>query len=63
MTEAQKHWIDNATYNQLLGRWRSAPSGDLMFQGETGDYYAKKMKEKRAEIGDAAHVKASKEIG
>ena len=63
MTDAQREWIDNATYTQLLGRWRMAPIGDAMFQGGTGDYYAEVMKRKREEVGPGAHVAASKAIG
>lgn len=58
-----KKWIDNATYNELLFRWRTAPAGDPFFQGEIGDYYAEVMKKKREQIGDAEHVRASKSIG
>ena len=62
MTTEQKSWIDNASYMQLLDRWRFAPSGDEMFVGETGEYYAKVMKEKRAVEPDGG-VYASKTIG
>lgn len=58
-----KAWIDQAGYEQLLGKWRSAPVGSPWFQGEVGDYYVKKMAEKREQIGDAAHVSASKSLG
>jgi hypothetical protein len=61
--DAMKQWIDNASYEQLLSKWRNAPSGDPYFQGETGDYYAEVMKRKREEVGNAAHVAASKAIG
>jgi hypothetical protein len=47
----------------MLHRWRFAPVGDPMFQGEIGDYFAKVMKRKRAEVGDPAHTAASKSIG
>lgn len=60
MNEQIKRWIDNATYEQLLAKWRFAPIGDSMFQGETGDYYAKVMAEKRK---TADHVQASKTVG
>jgi hypothetical protein len=63
MNEKMKAWIDNATYQQLLGHWRFAPSGDPFFQGEIGDYYVKKMAERRAEVGHDAHVTASKTLG
>lgn len=58
-----KEWIDSAPYIELLRKWRFAPSGDPLFEGETGTYYAEAMKRRRAEVGDAAHVSASKEIG
>ena len=56
-------WIDNATYEQLLSRWRFAPVGDPFFTGEIGGYYTKVMAEKRARVGVAGHVEASKKIG
>ena len=60
MTPAQKKWIDEASYEQLLEKWRFAPAGDPMFQGDTGDYYSNVMKQKRE---TANHVQASKSIG
>jgi len=63
MTEKQKKWIDSACYENLLYRWRFAPIGDPMFQGDTGDYYAKVMAEKKKEIGATNAVAASKTIG
>lgn len=47
MTDQDKAWIDNASYETLLQRWRFAPVGDLMFTGDTGEYYAQVMKSKR----------------
>lgn len=63
MDENMRQWIDNATYEQLLGRWRNAPIGSAWFHGEVGEYFEAAMKAKRAEVGDAAHVAASKAIG
>jgi len=63
MTPAQKWWIDTADYESLLSKWRFAAVGDPMFQGDTGTYYAEVMYRKRAEVGNAAHVAASKSIG
>jgi len=57
-----KKWIDSASYTQLLSRWRRDPIGSPWFQGEIGDYYTEVMSSKRKEVGDEAHVKASKEI-
>jgi len=58
-----KEWIRNATYEDLLRKWRFAPSGSIWFQGDMGKYYEKVMAKKRAEVGEEAHVKASKNIG
>ena len=48
-----KKWIDSATYEELLRKWRFAPSGDPLFQGQTGDYFNSVMRKRRAEVGDA----------
>jgi hypothetical protein len=61
--EAKKH-IDGQTYVGLLSYYRHAPAGDPWFEGETGKYWLRRMRELRAmEGGDAAHVSASKQIG
>lgn len=59
--EEMKIWIDRASYEQLLSRWRFAPTGDPMFIGEVGDYYKKKMAEKCS--SNEEHVRVSKAIG
>lgn len=61
--DEMKQWIDRASYEQLLSRWRTAPIGSPWFQGEVGAHYEATMKTKRAEVGDAGHVAASKSIG
>lgn len=61
INEKDKKWIDNASYEQLLRRWRFR-SFDEIFHGETGSYYAKVMAKKRKETGDNG-VSASKRIG
>jgi hypothetical protein len=64
MTEKKMmEWIDNATYEQLLKKWRHAPSGDPFFTGKVGSYYSKKIRRKREEVGNSAHIVASKNIG
>lgn len=60
MNEKIKRWIDNTSYQDLLRKWRFAPLGDPMFQGEIGEYYEKVMAEKRK---TADHVQASKNVG
>jgi len=58
-----KDWIDTASYEELLTRWRFAPSGSPWFQGEVGKYYEEVMSKRKAEVGEAAAVQASKNIG
>ena len=60
--EAAKQWIDNASYEELLRKWRFAPVGDPWFQGELGEYYAKVLAAKR-DADQGEHVRASKAIG
>ena len=64
MTETeQKRWIDNASYEQLLFKWRFAPDGYKLFAGEMGLYFKEKMQEKKAELSHEEQVQASKNIG
>ena len=58
-----KAWIDSASYEELLRKWRLAPVGDPIFVGEVGDYYVKRMGEKYDEVGIEEHVRISKKIG
>ena len=37
MSAAKKKEIDNMPYESMLRLWRFLPSGDPMFQGETGE--------------------------
>lgn len=61
MTEEQKAWIDGASYEDLLRKWRFAPVGSPWFIGEVGIYYGKVMAKKRSqEVYPGA---ASKAIG
>lgn len=62
MDAVMKQWIDNASYQSLLRRWRFSASGDPIFQGEIGKYYTKMLAEKRSANPGAA-VAASKAIG
>lgn len=62
MTPEQKQWIDEADYESLLRLWRNAPTGEPLFQGDTGQYYRTVMAKKRDADAGAA-VAASKHIG
>ena len=63
MTEQDKNWIDGSSYEGLLARWRNAPIGDPIFQGDTGKYYGTVMAQKKQQVGAGAAVAASKRIG
>jgi len=56
-------WIDNASYEQLLSKWRYATIGSPFFQGAVGKHYKTVMAERREQVGNAEHVRASKSIG
>lgn len=63
MNKKLKEWIDNASYTQLLKRWRFSPLGDEMCSGEIGKYFKEKMISKKKEIGELEAAKISKMIG
>ena len=63
MTEDLRKWIDEQSYETLLRRWRTAPAGDPIFQGEIGEYYQEAMRKKRAEHSPEELVGISKRIG
>lgn len=46
MNKEQKQRIDNMTRSQLCYMWRFAPVGEPLLQGDTGDYFAKVLKDK-----------------
>jgi hypothetical protein len=63
MIKQHKEWIDEATYKELLTRWRNASVGDTIFQDDTGTYYAKVMAQKKALIPPEQAIAVSKQIG
>jgi len=58
-----KTWIDNASYEELLYKWRFAESGDPFFSGEMGEYYSKVIREKRDALEPGIAAAISKKIG
>ena len=62
-SEQMKDWIDNASYKELLRKWRFASTGDPFFMGGMGDYYSRKLDILRNLVGDEEHTKMSKDIG
>jgi hypothetical protein len=64
LTPENKSHINSLDYRELLRRWRFAPIGDEMFQGETGKYWRQRMTELRQlPGGDELHTQCSKSIG
>jgi len=64
LTTENKNYIDNMSYYDLLSKWRFAPIGDPWFQGETGEYWSKRMAELRKQPGgNEKHIAISKAIG
>lgn len=51
-----KRAIGSMSYKEMLRRWRFAPIGDPLFQGESGEYFRQKMVEKRAAEQNPATV-------
>jgi len=62
-TKEITEWIDEATYQELLYKWRFEESGSPWFCGEIGDYYKKVMWKKRDMLSHADQVNASKSVG
>jgi hypothetical protein len=64
LTQENKEFIDSLSYYSLLKSWRFSPVGNPWFQGETGEYWGKRMNELRDQPGgQEKHVAASKSIG
>lgn len=64
LTKEIKEQIDSFSYEELLKKWRFATSGDPIFQGASGFYYAERMLQLRNEEGGLQrHVRTSKAIG
>jgi hypothetical protein len=62
LTPETKAWIDSASLETLLEKWRFAPAGSPLFCGETGEYYKEVMNRKR-EADPGGWTAASKSIG
>lgn len=46
MTNEQKKKIDNMSQYELCHMWRFAKIGEPLLQGDCGDYFSNKLKEK-----------------
>jgi len=65
LTERNKQHIDGLSYEELLRKWRFTSAGTSpWFEGETGEYWCKRMTQLReGPGGQARHVRASKKMG
>jgi hypothetical protein len=61
--ERMRAWIDGASYEDLLRKWRFSPSGDPMLMGEVGTYYKTVMDRRGLELSAEERVAISKRIG
>ena len=59
MDELIKKAIDDMPYEEMVKKWRLAPAGDLLFQGEIGEYFSKVMVEKRSRLNPGEDVSIS----
>lgn len=59
----RKAWIDNATYEQLLKKWRHDPSSSPWFQPPLGEYFRDVMHEKRKALSSGQATQISKSVG
>jgi len=61
--EEMMKWIDQASYEQLLSKWRFSSAGSPWFQDQIGDYYAMVMRRREEEMSNDERVRASKNVG
>jgi hypothetical protein len=61
LTSELKAEIDSLSLHELLSRWRFAPVGALIFQGESGTYWGERMTTLRR-IDPEGYVAASKAL-
>ena len=50
LSAEEKHWLDTASYADLLARQRFARPGEVWFCGSNGEYYEQKIRERRQEL-------------
>ncbi len=64
LTTELKAQIDKFDYFSLLERWRYAPAGDPIFQGESGNYWRNRMEYLKSQPGGIENaIAASKRLG
>ena len=63
MTDFEKQWIDDASYEQLFAKVRFEPVGSPWFTGETGAYLMERWGQLRDALPPGEHSRISKKIG
>ena len=64
MNDAERiQWIDQASYYELLMKWRREPACSPWFMGDVGKHYADVMRKRKSETPIQEQVNASEEIG
>ena len=63
MNDKQKQFIDNASYEDLLRKWRHAPLGDEYFVKGVWEYYTDVMQDKKRKLPRGEFVEISKRVG
>ena len=56
-------WIDSASYEDLLRKWRFEKPDSPWFQGEVGDYFNDVMSRRTSRLSHEELVRISKKIG
>lgn len=56
-------WIEEASYEELLQKWRFEPGGSPWFVGEMGVYYQQAMTNRKNELSHEEQVVTSKKVG
>lgn len=59
----QAEWIKQASYEDLLRKWRFAKAGDPMFFGKDGADFAREMQRKKLLLQEHEQVAISKKVG
>jgi hypothetical protein len=62
LTPERKAHIDGLPQIELLRKWRYAPAGNSWMEGETGEYWGKRLGELQKK-DPQGHTRASKQIG
>ena len=47
MTPDQKKWIDEASFEEMIERWKEGQANDPLFKGDTGGYFLDVIQMKR----------------